>query len=437
MGTVETMSKKADTCRISCDVAIIGAGPSGLAAAIAAKEAGANRVVLVERDFRPGGILQQCIHTGFGLKYFGEELTGPEYAHRFIEKSAGCGVTLFLNTMVLSIDSENKLIHAVNPDGCIEIQADSIILAMGCRERTRSAIAIPGTRPAGIYTAGVAQRFINIQNEMIGKKVVILGSGDIGMIMARRLTFENVKVEAVLEAMPYLTGLTRNRVQCLDDFGIPLFLNHTIIDIKGGLRVEGVTVAEVDERMQPIHGTEFDIACDTVLLSIGLIPENELSKSCGVVLDPITGGPIVDNNMQTNVPGIFACGNVVHVNDLVDNVSTESEIAGAAAAGFAKGTSPVAKDFIDIVAGNGVRYTVPQQLDRATLADNKIKVYFRVENPASNVGLCLSCDDERIGFNRRQIVSPGEIDTLEIDGNEVIKNGGNQVIVSVDESERI
>ncbi|MDL2253905.1 NAD(P)/FAD-dependent oxidoreductase, partial [Ruminococcaceae bacterium OttesenSCG-928-I18] len=263
------------------DVAVIGAGPAGLAAAAAAKKEGAEKVVLVERDFRPGGILEQCVHTGFGLEYFGEELSGPEYARRFIEVCEGLGIEMMVNTMVLSIDGPERLIHAANRSGSVRIRAGAIILAMGCRERTRAQILIPGTRPAGVYTAGTAQRFCNIQNHIVGNEIVIVGSGDIGMIMARRMTLEGARVKAVVEVMPYLAGLTRNRVQCLDDFDIPLYLNHTITEIHGKLRVNKVTVAEIDKSRQPVPGTEFDVDCDTVLLSVGLIPENEISKTAG------------------------------------------------------------------------------------------------------------------------------------------------------------
>jgi len=322
--------------RYRYDVAVIGAGPAGLAAAIAAKKEGAGSVVIIERDSVPGGILNQCIHNGFGLSYFKENLTGPEYASRFVKRAKKKGVEYFLDTMALEIDGERMEIKAVNgKEGNCVFESKAIVLAMGCRERTRAAISLPGTRPAGVFTAGAAQRLINIQNYKVGERIVILGSGDIGMIMARRFTLEGCRVEAVIEIMPNVSGLTRNRVQCLDDYDIPLFLSHTIVNVKGEKRVSAVTAAKVDDGFSPIPGTEWDIECDTLLLSIGLIPENELSKNCGVILDPVTGGPVADKHMQTNIPGIFAAGNVLHVYDLVDDVTVDSKIAGRFAARFA------------------------------------------------------------------------------------------------------
>ena len=365
------------------DVAVIGAGPAGLAAAIAAKKNNAKNVVLIERDFRMGGILEQCIHMGFGLKYFGEELSGPEYAGRFIEMVKDENIAVMLNTMVLSLDGDTRTIHAVNRDGVVTIKAASIILSMGCRERTRAQVATPGTRPAGIFTAGTAQRFINVQNQLVGRKAVIVGSGDIGMIMARRLTLEGVQVEAVVEILPYLAGLTRNRVQCLEDYDIPLYLSHTITDIRGKLRVEGVSVAKIDENKVIIPNTEFDIDCDTVLYSVGLIPENEISKSAGIALNELTNGPIVDNNMETNIPGIFACGNVLHVNDLVDHVSAESEKAGKAAALFAQGRLQKGKDIVFVSPGKNVRSVTPQKIIRD--GEEDIRIYFRVGSPDMKV----------------------------------------------------
>ena len=309
---------------VKCDVAIIGGGPAGLAAAIAAKEEGAEKVLIIERDNALGGILQQCIHPGFGLSRFKEELTGPEYYGRFVDRAKELNVDYMLNSMVLQVNHEtNEIIATSSEYGLTNIQAGSIVLAMGCREKTRASIAVPGTRPAGLYTAGSAQRLVNRQNIMVGKKVVILGPGDIGMIMARRMTLEGAKVVMVVELMDYLAGLTRNRVQCLDDFGIPLKLAHTITKIQGDTRVEGVWVAPVDEKKQPIADKAEFVECDTVLFSVGLMPENELTRKAGIAINPITNGPAVNQYMQTSAPSVFACGNVVHVNDLVDNVSEE------------------------------------------------------------------------------------------------------------------
>lgn len=412
------------------DVAVIGAGPAGLSAAAAAKKEGAKKVVMIERDFRPGGILEQCIHTGFGLKYFGEELAGPEYAQKFIEVCNDLGIEMMLDTMVLSIDGPNHKIHAANKTGALSISAGAIILSMGCRERTRAQIVIPGARCAGIYTAGTAQRFCNVQNHIVGKEIVIVGSGDIGMIMARRMTLEGAKVKAVVEVMPYLAGLTRNRVQCLDDFGIPLYLGHTIVDIDGKRRVEKVTVAKVDDNRQPIPGTEFDISCDTVLLSVGLIPENEVSKSAGVKLDNVTKGPIVDNTMMTNVPGIFACGNVVHVNDLVDNVSTESEIAGTYAAKYVLKKNHKKSVSIPVKPGNLVRYIVPQSVGAGSV-EQDVKMYFRVLNPTKNVTIEAKCGDYVLYKARKMFVNPGEIEQVKIKADNLNALTAGEIVINV------
>ncbi len=416
------------------DVAVVGAGPAGLAAAAAAKKEGAEKVVLIERDFRPGGILEQCIHPGFGLKYFGEELAGPEYANKFIQVCNELGIEMILNTMVLSIEGEKHIIHAANKEGALQIKAGAIVLSMGCRERTRAQIVTPGSRPAGIYTAGTAQRFCNVQNHIVGNEIVIVGSGDIGMIMARRMTLEGAKVKAVVEVMPYLAGLTRNRVQCLDDFGIPLYLKHTIVKIEGKKRVKSVTVAKIDDKRQPIPGTEFNIDCDTVLFSVGLIPENEVSKTAGIELDPITKGPIVDNTMMTKVPGIFACGNVVHVNDLVDNVSTESEIAGRYAARYVKKDNEDNALQIPVKPGNLVRYMVPQSVEAGRVEEN-VNMYFRVLAPTKNVTIEAVCGDEVLYKAKKKFVNPGEIERVTIIPDKLNKLTGGEIIVSVTKNE--
>lgn len=395
---------------ISCDVAVIGAGPAGLAAAIEAREQGAEKVLLIERDTAPGGILQQCIHPGFGLQLFQEELTGPEYAGRFARQARDVGAELLADTMVLSIGEDNVLTCANPRHGLVEVRPGALVLAMGCRERTRANIRIPGERPAGVYTAGTAQRLINRQNAMVGRRVVILGSGDIGMIMARRMTLEGAKVEAVVELLPYLAGLTRNRVQCLDDFDIPLLLSHTVTRIEGLRRVEGVRIAQVDAQRRPIPETERLIPCDTLLLSVGLIPENELTRAAGITMDPITNGPAVDQHMQTSRPGVFACGNVVHVNDLVDNVTAESRTAGSAAARYAMGKLPSA-DSVPTCSGTGVRYVCPQQL---TPTEGKANLYFRVTAPGGKTILTARCGDTILAQRTVPRVSPGEMCRLEI-----------------------
>lgn len=410
---------------LTCDVAVIGGGPAGLAAAVAAKKQGAEKVLIIERDNALGGILQQCIHPGFGLDYYNEELTGPEYAGRFIEEANDLGVEAFLNSMVLEILNDGTVICSNTEHGITYVRAKSVVLAMGCRERTRGNIQIPGTRPAGVYTAGAAQRLINRQNEMVGREAVILGSGDIGMIMARRMTLEGAKVVAVVEIMDFLAGLTRNRVQCLDDFGIPLLLSHTVTRIVGNRRVEGVYVAKVDENRMPIMETERLYQCDTLLLSVGLIPENELSRAVQVEISPITNGPVVNQYMQTSVPALFASGNVVHVNDLVDNVSKESEIAGREAARYALGQFPKIKEAVLCEPGSNVRYICPQHID---LTDKKTEVnlYFRVSAPDEKVKISVCCNGKELVKKKAIKVNPGEMEHMKV--NTADLSGGKLVI---------
>jgi len=403
------------------DVAIIGGGPAGLAAAIEAKKHA--KVTLIERNEELGGILQQCIHHGFGNFIFGEALTGPEYAEHFIEQMEG--VDVMLNTTVLEID-KNKRMLLSSPDGVFEMEAKAIILAMGCRERTRTQIFIPGTRPAGIYTAGTAQRLINIEGVMLGKHVVILGSGDVGLIMARRLTLEGAKVEGVYEIMPKPGGLTRNIVQCLYDFDIPLHLSHTIVEIVGKRRVEGVFVAKVDENFKPIEETKRFVPCDTLILAVGLIPENELTKKIGIELDDITAGPVVDEGMETSIEGIFACGNVVHVHDLVDDVSFSAIIAGREAAKYANGRK-IKRRKIKVKAGENVRYVVPQIINGRDMEE--ITFYFRVKKEMENVVTRLIVDGEVRKEKRELIVKPPEMVRLKVKG-ELVKNA-NSISIEV------
>lgn len=398
---------------LSCDVAIIGGGPAGLSAAVAAKKEGAKKVLVIERDESIGGILQQCIHPGFGLSYFKEELTGPEYAGRFAKEAKELGVEFLLNSMVLEINEEEGYVICVNKEyGMTKVEGKAVILAMGCRERTRANIMIPGTRPAGVYTAGSAQRLVNRQNEMVGKKVVILGSGDIGMIMARRMTLEGAQVLAVIELMDYLAGLTRNKVQCLDDFGISLYLSHTITKIDGYQRVKGIYFAKVDENKKPIKETEQYIECDTLLLSVGLIPENELTRKAGIEVSPITNGPKVNQYMQTSAEKIFACGNVVHVNDLVDNVSTESMRAGKFAAQYAMGTLPKQEKQIENITGENIRYLCPQFISKSS-EDEKVSLYFRVLHPDLDVKLVAKSGDKILATKKRPCVNPGEMEHID------------------------
>lgn len=413
---------------ITCDVAIIGAGPAGLSAAVAAKKEGAERVLLIERDESVGGILQQCIHPGFGLTYFKEELTGPEYAGRFEDEAEKLGAEVLLNSMVLEVVPEEKAVYCVNSQyGMTRVRAGSIVLAMGCREKTRAGIQIPGTRPAGVYTAGAAQRLINRQNAMVGREVVILGSGDIGMIMARRMSLEGAHVKAVVEIMDFLAGLTRNKVQCLDDFNIPLKLSHTVTRIVGNERVEGVYVAAVNENKKPIPETEEFISCDTLLLSVGLLPENELTRQAGIEMNPVTNGPSVNQYMQTSAPGIFACGNVVHVNDLVDNVTTESMQAGACAARYAalwkdgavQGEMAGERNSVKAVPGSNVRYLCPQSicLDSSLKRNSEnetVRLFFRVLAPDTEVKISAKCGEKEIKAKKALRVNPGEMEFIEI-----------------------
>ena len=389
---------------------IIGGGPAGLTAAVSAYDAGVRPILILERDRELGGILNQCIHNGFGLHTFGEELTGPEYAARFIAQVKDREIDVRLDTMVLDISPEKVVTAVSRRDGLTEIQAGAVILAMGCRERSRGALNIPGYRPAGVYTAGTAQRLVNMEGYLPGKEVVILGSGDIGLIMARRMTLEGAKVKLVAELMPYSGGLKRNIVQCLDDFGIPLKLSHTVVAVHGKERVTGVTVAQVDENRVPIPGTEEEISCDTLLLSCGLIPENELSRGLGVDLNPVTNGPTVNESLETSVPGVFAAGNVLHVHDLVDFVSQEAAAAGRAAAEYLRaGEGP--RHEIPIAVSGGIRYTVPAALDPARVPD-KLTVRFRVGQVLKNRRILLYLDDEIVVKRKRPIMAPGEMEQV-------------------------
>ena len=411
-----------------CDLVIVGGGPAGLAAAIAAKKKGINDILIVERDERLGGILNQCIHNGFGLHTFQEELTGPEYAYRFICQVKELGIPCLTGTMVLDINSD-KIVTIMNrKDGVSQIQAKSVILAMGCRERPRGALNIPGYRPMGIYSAGTAQRLVNVDGYLPGKEVVILGSGDIGLIMARRMTLEGAKVKVVAELMPYSGGLKRNIVQCLDDFGIPLKLSHTVVDIKGKKKLEGVTLAQVDENNRPIPGTEEYYPCDTLLLSCGLIPENELSREMGVAMNPVTNGPLVDESLESSIPGVFVCGNVLHVHDLADYAAHQGTLAGNGAAAYLKCGENTSKK-IPTVAGNQVGYVVPAFVHTLDLPKT-VELYFRVRKPMEHVEIVIRSGDTVIRRMEKQQVIPSEMEMVILSGK-MLEGLQNDLVVEV------
>ena len=421
------------TVFLNYEIVIIGGGPAGLAAGVEAKKSGVDKLLILERDMRLGGILLQCIHNGFGLHHFGEELTGTEYAARFVESVNALGIEYKVDTTVLAIETletGEKLVTAINTkDGLIFIKAKALVLAMGCRERTRGALVIPGERPAGIFTAGAAQRFVNIEGYLPGRKVVILGSGDIGLIMARRLTLEGAEVKLVCEVMPFSAGLARNMVQCVENFNIPVKFSHTITKIHGKHRIEGVTVSEVDKNRKPVPGTETFIECDTLLLSVGLIPENELSSACGVAIDAATSGPVVNETMETSIDGIFACGNTVHVHDLVDFVTAESMRAGQQAAAFVKREKHEKRLRIPVRGANRVRYTVPQYFD--SLDHENATIMFRVTDVYRDVLVVVSSGINRICAVKKRIVRPGEMQIVELN-KEHLKKIEDSVTVSIE-----
>lgn len=402
-------------------LAIIGGGPAGLAAAISAREKGVEDILIIERDRELGGILNQCIHAGFGLHTFGEELSGPEYAHRFITRVKALDIPCLTETMVLDLSADRVLTLTSRRDGLQQIRAGAVILAMGCRERSRGALNIPGTRPAGVWSAGAAQRLVNMEGLLPGRNVVILGSGDIGLIMARRMTLEGAKVHAVAEVMPYSGGLKRNIVQCLDDFDIPLLLSTTVVEIHGGKKLQGVTLAQVDEKRQPLPGTEQYIPCDTLLLSVGLLPENELSAGANVALSPITGGPVVHEDLSTSIPGVFACGNVLHVHDLVDFVSQEAALAGQSSANYLGRSAPAASDSIPVRTSGGVRYTVPQCISPSRMPA-EVTIRLRVGQPCQDVRLCLYADGKRLRSLPKRIMAPGEMERITLRRQDLTKD---------------
>ena len=417
---------------MSYDLIVIGGGPAGLAAAYEAYLNGVRNILIIERDRELGGILNQCIHNGFGLHTFKEELTGPEYADKFIKLVEESEIDIKLDTMVLEIE-KNKRIHAINSnDGYMILETKAIILAMGCRERTRGAINIPGDRPSGVYTAGAAQRYINMEGYMPGKEVVILGSGDIGLIMARRMTLEGAKVKAVVELMPYSNGLNRNIVQCLEDYNIPLYLSHTVVDIIGDKRVEKVIISKVDENKRPMKGTEVEFECDTLLLSVGLIPENELSDKVGIELDRRTNGLVVTESMETNVDGIFACGNVVHVHDLVDFVTEEAKHAGKSAANYLKNILKK-ENYINIKNGNAINYTVPQRISIEDI-DEKLTIFMRVNNVYKNKVLVVKSGEKEVARLKKRHLAPSEMERIVL-SKKLLNNIEEDLIISLEDGE--